>query len=195
MALVSPTNSTITYAELITETDIQQWVTSLVALASFLRNGAAYTTLANGAEMLPNWGARAHNTANITISHNTWTDITFNSESSDYDSGTIHSTSSNTQNFTCPVAGKYLCAARVIWTANATGYRGLAIYKAGVQQAEARESTPGAADNPFISDAWVVTCAASDVIVFKAYQNSGGNLDIITSGLYGIAGLVQWIGV
>lgn len=56
-------------------------------------------------------GASAYKNANQTITAQTWTAITLPAEN--FDSGTIHSTSSNTGRFTVPTTGYYLVAANV----------------------------------------------------------------------------------
>ena len=69
--------------------------------------------------------ARVHNSAAITISNNTLTVLTFDSER--YDTDTIHSTSSNTSRLTAKTAGKYIITGNVRWDDNGTGRRLLSI--------------------------------------------------------------------
>jgi len=185
----------------------QTWVTSQIVTAADLnrdirdnmlhlggmkRNATLFSALAGSSEILPNWGCRAYNTANITIADITWTNLTFNTES--WDSGTIHDTGSNTQNFTAPVAGKYLVIASVYWVGNAAGIRQIRVTKGGTQQGEAGETI---GNNQAHSQRYtdIVSCAASDVLVFQVWQNTGGNLDVTQVSTYGISAAIQWIGV
>lgn len=70
-------------------------------------------------------GCRVYNSANLTISDNTETDLTFNSER--YDTASYHSTSASTERLTAPVAGYYRMGASVGWDTNASGTRILGI--------------------------------------------------------------------
>lgn len=164
---------------------------NMLHLGGMKRNGTAFQSLAGSSEILGNWGCRAYNTSNITASNTTWTNLTFNTES--WDSGTIHSTSTNTQNFTVPVAGKYIARSSVYWAANATGLRQTRVTKNGTQWGEIGETVGSSAafSQQYID---VVECAAGDVLVFQVWQNTGGNLDVQQVTTYGISACVQWIG-
>jgi hypothetical protein len=73
-------------------------------------------------EIVPfNIGTRLFNSAGITISHDTVTNLTFNTER--FDTDNMHSLSSNTERITINTPGKYLISGNVSWTANGTGIR------------------------------------------------------------------------
>ena len=191
MAYVSP--RTWVTGEIVTAAMMNQDVRDNIGhLGGMKRNATLFSALAGSSEILGNWGAKAYSNANISIPDITWTNLTFNVET--WDSGTIHDTGSNTQNFTAPVAGKYLVVASVYWVGNATGIRQIRVTKGGTQQGEAG-GTVG--NNQAHSQRYtdIVSCAASDVLVFQVYQNTGGNLDVTQVTTYGISAAIQWIGV
>lgn len=168
---------------------------NMLHLGGMKRNGTAFSSLSANTEILPNWGAKAHSTSNITISDTTWTNLTFNSEATNgWDSGSIHDTGSNTQNFTLPVAGKYLVKCQVYWAASALGLRQIRSTLAGTQIGESAV-LPGLATAFSQQYVDVVNATASQVVVFQVWQSSGGNLDVTQVSTYGISALVQWIGV
>ena len=161
-------------------------------LGGLKRNGTVLSSLGASSELLGNYGCRAYNTSNITASNTTWTNLTFNTES--WDSGTIHDIGSNTQNFTVPVAGKYLVRASVYWAANSTGLRQIRVTNGGTATGEV--GTTVGSSNAFSQQYMdVVSCSASDVLVFQVWQSSGGNLDVQQVTTYGISAAVIWIGV
>lgn len=187
--------TTQTTGNLISATQWNYIVDNWTWAGSLKRNGSVWSGLANSTEMLGNWGAKAHNSTTISIANITWTDVTFDTEGANgWDSGTIHSVSTNTQNFTCPVAGKYLCFCEVYWASNATGFRAIRVNHAGAQISE-QYAINLVATAFTMQHVWVANAAASDVIKFQVYQNSGGSLNITNSGSYGISGGIQWIGV
>ena len=66
-------------------------------------------------------GARVYNNADLTIPTASWTNLTFNSE--DFDTDTIHDTSTNTDRLICKTAGVYLAVFNARFDANAAGER------------------------------------------------------------------------
>ena len=58
-------------------------------------------------------GARAHHSSNQSITNNTFTVLSLNSERWDTDS--IHDNSTNNSRLTCNTAGKYIITAGVYW--------------------------------------------------------------------------------
>lgn len=190
MAYTTPTNTTISYAELISQTDIQQWVDDLVWVGSLLRNTVAISGLANGAELMPAWGARAYNSSNI-LHTNTggWQNMTFDTET--YDTDTIHSTSVNTGRFTAQRAGIYLASGALSWASNATGSRGIRIQLNGTTWSEHYT----VAGSITVTVATLVKMAVNEYVTFDGFQSSGGNLNMNTNGNFGIMGSIQWVGV
>lgn len=133
-------------------------------------------------------GAHVYNSANISISNNSNTALTFDSERFDSDpNGGIHSTGSNTSRLTCQTAGAYIVGGNVSWAANATGTRQLQIRKNGttVIAFEVRASV-GAGTNTVmhVATPGPVVLAATDYVELMAYQDSGGALNALVAGDY-----------
>lgn len=106
-------------------------------LGGMLRNGVALSAMSSPSELLGNFGAKAHHSTTQSIANSTWTNVLFDTEGANgWDSGTIHSVASNTQNFTVPATGMYLCCCQVYWAANATGFRAIRITQNGTQISE-----------------------------------------------------------
>lgn len=191
MAYTTPTNTTITYAELVSNTDIQQWVDDLIWVGSLLRNGVAISGLANGSEILPTWGALAYNNANIT--HNStgnWVSLTFNSEFWDTDG--MHSTSVNTGRLTFQRAGMYSLSGSIWWTGNATGSRGVGFIKNATPIWQVM--APATAGWHYQTIHTDYHFAVNDYVELRAFQDSGGNLNMLTESVYGVALKAQYIG-
>ena len=71
-------------------------------------------------------GARAHHSSNQSITNNTFTVLSLNSERWDTDS--IHDNSTNNSRLTCNTAGKYIITAGVYWGQDTSGERVLEIF-------------------------------------------------------------------
>jgi hypothetical protein len=133
--------------------------------------------------------ARVYNSGPPTISHNTTTALTFNSER--FDHGDLHSTSSNTSRLTAPVAGLYSAApvaglysvgANFRFAANATGQRYGALRVNGSTVIAEDMVLPGsAAVLPRLVLSTIWRLAAGDYVEVLAFQTSGGALDVETS--------------
>ena len=76
-----------------------------------------------------NLKAKAYNSAAQSINNTTWTTLTFDSEN--FDSATMHSTSSNTSRITVPIAGTYHIMAHIVFDVNGTGRRIVQVLKNG----------------------------------------------------------------
>lgn len=126
-------------------------------------------------------GARAYNSANLSIPHNTSTNLTFNSERYDTDpNGEIHSTASNTGRLTCRTAGKYLLAATVAFDANATGVRSISLLLNGASFiAQVQLPSAGSTFATSLSIATLYDLAAGDYVEVAAFQTSGGALNVL----------------
>lgn len=127
-----------------------------------------------------------------TLTNNTWTNITFNTE--DVDSSGMHSTSSNTDRFVAVYPGWYRFSGAPSFASNATSYRGARWAKNGT-----------AIDSANIIQAAVAAITAVhalSVLIFlpvgeyatlQALQNSGGNLDtsVVSSAQSTVNG--EWV--
>lgn len=129
-------------------------------------------------------GARAYNSANISINNLTHTDLTFNSER--FDTNTIHSTSTNTDRLTLPFAGKWIIGAHVSFAAHATGFRVLRIRKNATTEIARVQSTSiaVAAIDTVLTISTMDTFAANDYVTAGVYQDSGGALNVLVLTQY-----------
>jgi hypothetical protein len=146
----------------------------------------SWATAASGASFA---GASLYDTtATQSISNNTSTLITWDSEN--FDTNTYHSTSSNTSRITIPAgkAGKYLFTSYGFFADNATGNRRLDLRKNG----SLIRSWPTPSTTATFSGL-TITCilnlAEADYIEIAAFQTSGGALNyfkgIDTGNQYG----------
>lgn len=136
-------------------------------------------------------GARVYNSAAITMTTAVAAALTFDSER--YDNGTLHSTSSNTSRITAATAGKYIITGNIEWGASLLGFRALNIMVNGTTTIASTGLNPASG-----ATAQTVTTiyhlAASDYIELVAYQTSGGNLNVNSSGNYSPEFSAQFIG-
>lgn len=125
-------------------------------------------------------GARAYNSAALSIPNATDTVLTFNGERYDTDpNGEIHSTASNTSRLTCRTAGKYLVAASVAFAANATGSRFLRLLVNGsIYIAIVSSHGNSAALDTLLIAAAFYDLAAGDYVEADVHQTSGGALNV-----------------
>jgi hypothetical protein len=87
--------------------------------------------------------------------------------------------SGNPSRFTAPVDGYYLVDATVVFEANATGYRYLAVRKNGstyynFMRVDCHDT---AAEDMAISGSMEIPMSATDYLEMRVKQNSGGSLD------------------
>ena len=122
-------------------------------------------------------GCSLYKSANASITNATDTTVTFNTES--YDTDGFHDTATNAERITIPAGkgGKYLITAKTTFASNATGIRGIYLYKNAavfltynVQPAFTGEC------NTILS--YVVSLNATDYVYFQTYQNSGSALNL-----------------
>lgn len=135
------------------------------------------TFSATGLATLTTYSARVTNAAAQTITTATSTTLTFDTER--WDTGALHSTSSNTDRLVGPVAGKYMVTASIEWAANVTGDRLLWIEDSAgniVAIVSQPPSTGGAVTRQSVTT--TVDLTAADYVIVRVFQNSGGNLDI-----------------
>lgn len=160
-------------------TNPRTWTTgesvSAAQLNTHLRDNLSF--LAAPDRAMGNRGAFAQ-----TLSTATWTEMVFGSEN--YDTGGMHTTGGDNQQFAAAVAGAYLCVAQVRFAANSTGDR-----KAMIRKNSAHGAGGGTAwgltcvraatgQETSFSIAAVVPLSAGDYVSAWAWQNSGGNLDL-----------------
>jgi hypothetical protein len=120
--------------------------------------------------------ARVTRSSTQSISNNTVTAVSFNSEQDDNDG--IYSAGSPTR-LTAARAGKYSVTGAIEWAANATGTRFLALRVNGttyIAMARQMTVTGGATTEMHIARDW--DFAASDYVEMIVFQDSGGALNI-----------------
>lgn len=125
-------------------------------------------------------GARVFNSTTISVSNNTDTTLTFDSERWDTDG--IHSTSSNTGRLTCVNRGKYLITGSVMFASNATGLRELYIYLNGTTGIAIQKIPAVSGTDSAVNISTVYDLAVNDYVELVAFQNSGGSLNVQAVG-------------
>lgn len=125
-------------------------------------------------------GARVYNSANISISNSTATALTFNSERYDYDS--IHSTVANTDRMTIVTAGIYNISGHVEWDASGVGQRAIFIRLNGTTNIAVQSGDARSSGNHEMSVSTNYELSNGDYVTLMVWQNSGGNLNVVTSG-------------
>lgn len=130
--------------------------------------------------------ARVYNdtSANNTLTSGTEATVVFNQER--WDNGDLHSTSANTGRLTAPITGLFLFGTHLAIASNATGrrYVGLRVTFAAGGSAfvafDERAAVNG--DDTYISLSTSYQLAAGDYVEVRAFQNSGGALNVLAGG-------------
>lgn len=126
--------------------------------------------------------ARIYNSSTQSISTATLTTLTFNSER--YDTGAMHSTSTNTSRLTVPKPGVYLVGGHVEFAANATGQRGLYLYLNGATYLAYDIHDASAANETAVTVSTVDQFVVGDYVELRVYQSSGGMLNVNSVSRY-----------
>jgi len=126
--------------------------------------------------------ARATKDAIQSVSHNTLTTVTFPTEQ--FDTADLHDVTTNTNRLTAPLAGVYLITASVYFVGGNAGVREIILRNNGSQfQREHAAGVTTALDtSPSISSLYRL--AAGDFIDMQVFQDSGGSLNIGSSGTH-----------
>ena len=113
------------------------------------------------------------------IANNAWQGVNWDI---DVDLGEMHSTSVNTSNIVIRRAGKYRVTYGASFAANATGQRGVSLYKNGVQFPGGMVLVNAAsAGETSLNVAFTIDCAVGTTLLLGVFQNSGGALNLQTS--------------
>ena len=126
--------------------------------------------------------ARVYNSSNIQLTTAAEATLTFDTER--YDSGDLHSTSSNTGRLTAPITGLYSVGANVRFASNATGQRQVALRINGTTFIAYVLVQAANGDATFLNVSTDYQLTAGDYVEVRAYQNSGGNLNVTASANY-----------
>lgn len=126
-----------------------------------------------------------------TIATATWTAVAFDTEF--WDTDNMHSTTSNTSRVTATTAGMYLVNGALSWTAPAAGQ----ILRAAIRQNGASflptiMTTEGV--NNQVNVSVTAQMNAGDYLELMAYQSTGANLALTTSGGYNSTLYVNFLG-
>lgn len=120
-------------------------------------------------------GGRWAHSVNQSLATATWTAISFDTTA--FDPYTIRSSATN---YVVTTPGVYVVGASLRFASNATGYRGIAIYRNGAIMAEATQPAVNGADTEMtITTLW--RNDGSSTFQVYGYQNSGGNLNVVTA--------------
>jgi hypothetical protein len=114
---------------------------------------------------------------NQTISNNTSTDLTFDSET--YDTDGFHDNVTNNARITIPAGkgGKYQITGHVEWINGVTGIRNIYIFKNGTSQI-ATTTLPTQSSDFNLEVNSTADLTAGDYITLQVYQNSGSTRDV-----------------
>ena len=123
-------------------------------------------------------GCMLTNSANIGISNNSQTTLTWDTEEIDVDG--YHSTATNTGRITIPTGktGKFLISFQLRYSPNATGRRIGYIFKNGTTELWSAQVNGTATNDTVFTGTYVISLAATDYLECRTYQNSGGALDV-----------------
>lgn len=127
-------------------------------------------------------GCSVYKSASQNINNATYTAVTFDTEL--YDTDNIHSNSTNTSRFTVPTgkAGKW-CLVIIVGYGTASGIRAGGFYKNGSVQQYSTQVPASNSLSDFVTNVYVMDCAAGDYVEFYGYQNSGSTGSILGTQL------------
>ena len=150
---------------------------------------------ADTAEQVANISARVRHSANVSLAHDTWTTIPFDTEADGltFDTDNTHSLTANTGRLTIQTPGKYLIYALVVFDAHPTGIRGARIMLNDVTNL-VQTSLPGSSwgiDGNCLSIMTYFTLRAGEFLTVQAYQNSGGALNTRAFGISPVFGILK----
>lgn len=121
--------------------------------------------------------ARVRMTSAQTISTATVTAIAWDG-TEEFDTDTLHSTSTNPSRITAAIAGKYIVTGVLSYTGNATGTRLLRAHVNGSPIGDFAQVAGFDTNTVTLSGNVMVDLAATDYVEILAFQNSGGDLDV-----------------
>ena len=127
-----------------------------------------------------------HNAATAIVTSTT-TALNFNSERYDQAGGASaaqHDTVTNNNRLTCLYAGIYMIDGHIQWAASTSGNREISIRLNGATFIADHGSSPQLAINFGQSICTTYTLAVNDYVELLVWQNSGGNLNVNSTGNY-----------
>lgn len=159
------------------------WNSNVQALGQFLLN-------------VPRFSGSLAGTQTLTTNGTTFTSVLIDTETEDTDNG--HNTASNSQRYTCQVAGLYLVTGSVCFANNTTGFRAAKLQVNGTTDVVGSENiclpiTSGSLPTVVPVVPSYVRMNVGDYVVMQAIQNSGGNLTLTTVGASQTVFAAQWV--
>ena len=139
----------------------------------------------SAATAAPFVGCQLRKSADQSISNNTDTATTFDTE--DIDTDGFHSNVTNTSRITIPAGkgGKYLVTMQTRFEANATGRRLGKLYKNGsIDSTFQFETPPMSSGATTMGNSFFMSLSATDYIEIFSFQTSGGSLNITNTGVF-----------
>jgi hypothetical protein len=129
-------------------------------------------------------GAHVRHDATQALTTATTTVIAFNQER--WDTHAFHDNSTNNSRLTIPSGktGKYIVSAGIVFEANATGVRYIDILKNGTTALRSVEVSASSAFETMLTISAIVNLAATDYVQVRAFQDSGGNLNVLSVAEY-----------
>ena len=124
------------------------------------------------------------------IANGVTTPVSFDTET--FDTANLHSTTTNDDLLTAPVAGVYQITGNVRWAANATGTRFVAINVGSARVASVYHLPNSASTDQSVSVAYALT--AGQTVFLEVFQTSGGPLDLNKNGTDDPNLSMVWIG-
>ena len=136
--------------------------------------------------------ARARISADQSITNITATALALDVE--DFDTGGLHSNTTNNSRFTAVVAGKYYVCGGAEFTANATGERRAYILKNGTTAyAEERHTNNGGSWVTTLNVSDIVDLAVGDYVEIFVYHSKGSALTTVAANLHTF-GSIAYVG-
>ena len=185
-ALTGVTTGTTIYNSTLGQ--IQSWNGSAWIEVGNLSTTSGVPTVSN--QIVPPF-SRVRNSANLAIPTAAVTPITFDADV--YDTDDMHSTSLNTNRLTINTPGIYLITGHISFAGNATGSRDVAIRYAGTTYL-AYVNVPASSNGNIFSISTAYAFVATDWIELVVYQNSGGNLNVLSGSAYSPEFSATWLG-
>lgn len=119
---------------------------------------------------------KVYQTSGQSIGDAAWATMNFDAEV--FDNDTMHDNVTNNSRITIKTAGKYLIVAFSVWAANATGVRGVRIFRNGAQAAgKVNLLIPTTSVfNPGHDSLTIFDAVVNDYFEMQVFQNSGAAL-------------------
>lgn len=137
-------------------------------------------------------GARVYHDAGQTIPNDTYTSLAFNSER--YDTDTIHDPVTNNSRLTCRTTGKYIICFNGYFAENTTGTRLILFMLNSTTVIACFEPGAVTGTHTRIPLCTIYDLSVDDYVEAQVWQNSGGDLSILSLGNRSPEFMMQRIG-